>query len=81
MDAPVLAHQRVSRRFRTSVLTDIPPGVSCFVYLHPGGNDVGSIAEEWQPHVFNVEVVERLPYCPIELVTLINISTASVTTL
>jgi len=42
------------------------------VYLHPGGDDVGGIAEEWQPHVFNVEVVKRLPYCPVELMTLVN---------
>ena len=62
------------------ILTDVPPGVSCFVYLHPGGDDVGGVAEEWQPHIFNVEIVECLPYCSVELVTLINeISTMYVT--
>lgn len=55
-----------------STLTDVPPGISCFVYLHPGGDDVGGIAEKWQPHVFNVEIVECLPYCSVELVTLVN---------
>lgn len=50
------------------------------MYLHPGGNDVSGIAEEWQPHVFNVEIVERFPYRSVELVTLTNdISTMSVT--
>ena len=42
------------------------------MHLHPGGDDVGGIAEEWQPHVFDVEIIERLPYCPIKLVTLVN---------
>ena len=73
MDAPRLTRQHVSRRFQHwSVPTDVSPGISCFVYLHPGGDDVGGIAEEWEPHVFDVEIVERLPYCSIELVTLVN---------
>ena len=55
-----------------SALTDVPPGISCFMYLHPGGDDVGGIAKKWQPHVFNVEIVECLPYCSIELVTLVK---------
>ena len=51
------------------------------MYLHPGGDDVGGIAEERQPHVFDVEIIKRLPYCSVELVTLIDeISTMSVTT-
>jgi len=63
-------------------LTDVPPGVSCFVYLHPGCDNVGGVAEEWQPHVFNVEIVECFPYRSVELVTLTNeISATSVTTI
>ena len=61
-------------------LTDVPPGVSCFVYLHSGCDNVGGVAEEWQPHVFDVEIVESFPYRSVELVTLTNeISTMSVT--
>jgi len=71
------------RGFRSRLpLTDVPPCVSCFVYLHPGCDNVGGVAEEWQPHVFNVEIVERFPYRSVELVTLTNeISAMSVTTI
>lgn len=55
-----------------SALTDIPPGVPCFVHLHPRSDNVGGIAKEWQPHVFDVKIVERLPYSAVEFVTLIN---------
>ena len=45
---------------RQSLLTNEPPGVSCLVYLHSRCVDIRRIAEEWQPHVFNVKVIESL---------------------
>ena len=62
-------------------LTDVPPGISCFMNLHPRGDDVGGVTEERKPHVFNVEIVERLPYCSVEFVTLVNeVSAMQITT-
>ena len=28
--------------------------------LHFGGKDIGGIAEKWEPHIFNVKIVEGL---------------------
>lgn len=55
-----------------SVLTDVSPSISCFVHFHPRGDNIGGVAEEREPHVFDVEIVKRLPYCAVELVPLVN---------
>jgi hypothetical protein len=40
--------------------TDKPPSVTSLVYLHTRSRDVRSIAEEWQPHIFDVQIIEGL---------------------
>ena len=72
----MLLHRPINTSHRSfkprSILTAVPPGISRFMYLHPRGNDIGGIAEERQPHVFNMQIIERLPYRSVELVTLAN---------
>ena len=53
-------------------LTDKPPSVTSFVYLHTRSGDVCSIAEEWQPHVFDVQIIECLVERSVELMSLIH---------
>lgn len=52
------------------MLTDITPRITRLVDIHGGSVDIGGVAKEWQPHIFNVEVVEGLVYRPIEFMTL-----------
>ncbi len=40
--------------------TDEAPCVSRFMNLHLRGIDIGRVAEEWQPHVLDVRIVECL---------------------
>jgi hypothetical protein len=40
------------------------------MYLHSGCRDVRRIAEEGQPHVFDMQIVERLVQRPVELMPL-----------
>ena len=28
--------------------------------FHTGGVDIGRVAEEWEPHIFNVKIIEGL---------------------
>lgn len=73
MDAPGLKWYHTPRWPQLqSALTDVPPGITSLVYFHPRGDNIRGIAEKWQPHVFDVKIVERLPHCTVELVTLIN---------
>ena len=56
------------------LLTDKPPSVTSLVYLHTRCRDVRSIAEEWQPHIFDVQIIECLVESSVELVSLIHLS-------
>ena len=53
-------------------LTDKPPSVTSLVYLHTRSRDVRSIAEEWQPHIFDVQIIECLVKRSVKLVSLIH---------
>lgn len=48
--------------------TDVAPGIARRVDVHAGVSDVGGVAEERQPHVLDVGVVEGLVDSAVELV-------------
>jgi hypothetical protein len=41
-------------------LTNIPPRIAILVDLHLGGHNVRGIAEEREPHILDMKVIERL---------------------
>ena len=55
-------------------LTNKPPSVTSLVYLHTRCCDVRSIAEEWQPHIFDVQIIKCLVETSVEFVSLIRLS-------
>lgn len=74
--------QVTSRRLRVPIiqyehteypwLTDKSPSVTSLVYLHTRSRDICGIAEEWQPHIFDMQVIECLVQRSVELVSLIR---------
>jgi hypothetical protein len=50
--------------------TNEPPSITSLVYLHSGCSDVRRIAEERQPHIFDVQIVEGFVKRPVELMSL-----------
>jgi hypothetical protein len=62
MDAPLASHSPVDTA-ESVQLTDESPGVTRSMYFHIGFEDVRRVTEEWDPHVFDVNVIERLEGC------------------
>jgi hypothetical protein len=53
-------------------LTNEPPSITRLVYLHPRCCDVRCIAEEGKPHIFDMQIVERLVKRAVKLMPLIE---------
>jgi hypothetical protein len=50
--------------------TNEPPSITSLVYLHPRRGDVRCIAEEREPHIFDMQIVERFVKRPVEFMPL-----------
>ena len=53
-------------------LTNESPSIASLVYFHPRRRDIRCIAEEGQPHIFDMQIVERFVKRAVELMPLIE---------
>jgi hypothetical protein len=61
MEAPVLSLRQITKLWpKIAPLTNIPPRIAILVDLHLGGHNVRGIAEEREPHILDMKVIERL---------------------
>jgi hypothetical protein len=61
---------RQHKQGKLTRLTNKPPSIASFVYLHPRRRDVRCIAEEGKPHIFDMQIVEHFVNRAVELVPL-----------
>ncbi len=69
---PVQQTIRQCKRGERTRLTNEPPGITSLVYLHPRIRDVRCIAEEWKPHIFDMQIVKRFIKRAVELMSLVE---------